>query len=62
MDSKLIYVVYGDQARNMVREALEKLDPLAGLPRSAVVGLKPNLVVAKPSSSGRPLRSTWSKD
>ena len=52
MDSKCVYVIYGDQARTMTREALEKLKPLAGLPRSAVVGLKPNLVVAKPSSSG----------
>jgi len=47
-----VYVIYTDRPRTAVREALHRLDPAAGWAPSAVVGLKPNLVVAKPSSSG----------
>ncbi|NMA65032.1 MAG: DUF362 domain-containing protein [Clostridiaceae bacterium] len=36
----------------MVKEVLEKADLQALIPRNVTIGIKPNLVVAKPSSSG----------
>ena len=47
-----INVIYGDRPREMILKALLKLDLASSLDPSMTVGLKPNLVVPKPSSSG----------
>ncbi|HBR29233.1 MAG TPA: iron-sulfur cluster-binding protein, partial [Firmicutes bacterium] len=52
MQKKQITVVYGEQPREMVVTLLTRLRPEEGLPRNAKIGLKPNLVLEKPASSG----------
>ena len=52
MQPDRVYVMYGREVGKMVREALDTLRPFDHLPRSARIGLKPNLVVAKRSDSG----------
>lgn len=47
-----IYIAYGDTPSQMVKTLLEKMDPLANSDRSLRIGIKPNLVVAKPADSG----------
>lgn len=47
-----IYVIYGDNPKNMILELLSKIEPEKGLPHDTKIGIKPNLVVAKPSTSG----------
>ncbi|HHU49008.1 MAG: DUF362 domain-containing protein [Caldicoprobacterales bacterium] len=47
-----IYVIYGDNPKSMILELLGKIRPEEGLPQQAKIGIKPNLVVAKPSASG----------
>jgi uncharacterized protein (DUF362 family) len=47
-----IHVIYGDNPKSMILELLDKIHPEAGLPKQAKIGIKPNLVLAKPSSSG----------
>ncbi len=51
MDNRII-VTYGDDPMRMTKELLEaaKLDQM--IPKGALVGLKPNLVVAKPAETG----------
>ncbi len=51
MDNKII-VTYGENARKMVRDVLERADLNKLIPQNARIGIKPNLVVSKPSSSG----------
>ncbi|MGB4736371.1 MAG: DUF362 domain-containing protein, partial [Bacillota bacterium] len=47
-----IQVIYGDNPKQMVKELLEAIRPEDGLGKNALIGIKPNLVVAKPASSG----------
>lgn len=48
----MLHVIYGSKPKDMVRELLTAMKPEKGLEKEALIGLKPNLVVAKPSSSG----------
>jgi len=47
-----IRIIYGDNPGNMVKELLEAIKPEEEIEKNALIGIKPNLVVAKPSSSG----------
>lgn len=47
-----IYVTYGDKPKRMVKELLAQIKPEAEIDKNALIGIKPNLVVAKPASSG----------
>ena len=46
-----IRIIYGDNPRQMVRQLLDVIKPDEEIKRGALIGIKPNLVVAKPSSS-----------
>ena len=52
MQNENIYVIYGDNPKSMILEILGSINPVQDIPRHARSGIKPNLVVAKPSSSG----------
>ncbi len=52
LELNAVYVMYGNEPRAMVREALERVGLSSHMKPSMRVGLKPNLVVPKPSSSG----------
>jgi len=47
-----IYVIYGDNPKQMVKELLEVIKPEEETDKNTLIGIKPNLVVAKPSGSG----------
>lgn len=47
-----IRIIYGDNPKQMVKELLEVIKPEEEIDKTALIGIKPNLVVAKPSSSG----------
>ncbi|HHW00961.1 MAG TPA: DUF362 domain-containing protein [Clostridiaceae bacterium] len=47
-----IRIIYGDDPKQMVKELLEVIRPEEEIDKNALIGIKPNLVVAKPSSSG----------
>ena len=47
-----IRIIYGDNPRQMVKALLEAIRPEEEIDKGALIGIKPNLVVAKPSSSG----------
>ena len=47
-----IRIIYGDNPRQMVKELLEVIRPEEEIDENALIGIKPNLVVAKPSRSG----------
>jgi uncharacterized protein (DUF362 family) len=47
-----IRIIYGDDPRQMVKELLEVIRPEEEIGKDALIGIKPNLVVAKPSDSG----------
>ncbi len=47
-----IIVIYGDRPRDMVKTLLDQARPEQGLDKQALIGIKPNLVVAKPHTSG----------
>lgn len=47
-----LFVTYGSSPREMADAVLEQSGFLAGADRSISIGIKPNLVVAKPASSG----------
>ncbi|NLY44091.1 MAG: DUF362 domain-containing protein [Clostridiaceae bacterium] len=48
-----IRIIYGDNPKQMVKELLEVVKPEEEIiNKNALIGIKPNLVVAKPSSSG----------
>lgn len=51
MDNRII-VTYGENVRKIVRDVLEKADLNGMIPSNSNIGIKPNLVVSKPSSSG----------
>ncbi len=45
-------VIYGDNPKQMVKELLAEIKPETEIDKKALIGIKPNLVVAKPASSG----------
>lgn len=47
-----LYVSYGQHGLEMVKELLHKVDVAKKIPSGARIGLKPNLVVARPSQEG----------
>lgn len=47
-----IRVIYGDNPESMVNEILNNIKPEEEIDKNALIGIKPNLAVAKPSSSG----------
>ncbi|MGI5859854.1 MAG: DUF362 domain-containing protein [Tepidanaerobacteraceae bacterium] len=47
-----IYVRYGDNPKVMIKEVLSSLKIASHIKKDALIGIKPNLVVAKPSTSG----------
>ncbi len=47
-----IVVIYGDTPRIMVKALLDETRPEQGVDKQALIGIKPNLVVAKPHTSG----------
>jgi len=47
-----IRIIYGDNPKQMVKKLLEVIKPEEEIEKNALIGIKPNLVVAKPSSSG----------
>ena len=47
-----IRIIYGDNPGQMVKELLEAIKPEAEIAEDTLIGIKPNLVVAKPSDSG----------
>lgn len=52
MTKKDIYVIYGDQPKKMIKELLSALEIEKAIDKNAKIGIKPNLVLAKPASSG----------
>ena len=50
--NKRIIVTYGEDAWQMTKDVLESAQLEKMIPKGACVGIKPNLVVAKPSSTG----------
>lgn len=53
MSSDSLYIMYGDRPRDMIKEILDKMDITKDIPeKDSLIGIKPNLVLAKPSSSG----------
>lgn len=52
INAKDIYVIYGNEPKKMVSELLTNLKIEKNLDKKTKIGIKPNLVVAKPSSSG----------
>ncbi len=47
-----LYVKYGSEGFKMAVSVMKKMDIASEIPEGAVIGIKPNLVVAKPSASG----------
>ncbi len=47
-----IYVSYGNNPKEMIQEILSSIKVEQYIKKNAVIGIKPNLVVAKPASSG----------
>lgn len=52
MNSNDIYVIYGDKGREMVKRLLGTIKVEEEIDKDALIGLKPNLVVAKKPESG----------
>jgi uncharacterized protein (DUF362 family) len=50
--SDKIFVIYGANPESMVKQLLEQIRPEQGLDQNALIGIKPNLVVPKPHTSG----------
>lgn len=48
----MLHVIYGKDPFSMVRELLESMNPEKEWNKNALIALKPNLVVSKPSDSG----------
>ena len=47
-----LYVIYGENAREMAYTLMQTAGPAKGLDRNAKIVLKPNLVVARPHTTG----------
>lgn len=52
MKQEDIYVIYGSTPKEMIKEVLSKIKIEETIDKNARIGIKPNLVVAKPSTSG----------
>ena len=52
MKSNIIHIIYGDEPKVMIKELLNEIKPEEEIDKSLLIGIKPNLVVAKPSSLG----------
>lgn len=53
MDANLIYIIYGNNPKSMIKEILKELNLESEIPsKNSLIGIKPNLVVAKPYTSG----------
>jgi uncharacterized protein (DUF362 family) len=52
MNNKDIHVIYGNKPKKMIKELLSSLNLEASIDKKAKIGIKPNLILAKPSSSG----------
>ena len=51
LDNKIV-ITYGDDPQRMTKEILEAVHLADQIPKGALIGLKPNLVVAKPAETG----------
>lgn len=49
---KGLLIIYGNRPREMVKKLLYEIDPVKELSKNSIIGLKPNLVLAKPATSG----------
>jgi uncharacterized protein (DUF362 family) len=52
IDNNKIRIIYGDNPRQMVKDLLEVIRPEEEIEKDALIGIKPNLVVARPSIYG----------
>jgi len=52
MDTDRIYIKYGNKPKEMIFDLLSNIKIEDHIDRNALIGIKPNLVVAKPSTSG----------
>lgn len=53
MTKDLLYIIYGNKPQVMVQKALDEAHILDDLPdKNSLIGIKPNLVVAKPANLG----------
>lgn len=52
MNTNDIHVIYGNQPDKMIKELLTNLQIEKWIDKNSKIGIKPNLVLAKPSSSG----------
>ncbi len=53
MTKDLLYIIYGSKPQEMIHKALDQANILEDLPdKKALIGIKPNLVVAKPANLG----------
>lgn len=52
MDKNDLIITYGTNVAKMTKQVLEKADLASRIPANAKIGIKPNLVVAKPHDSG----------
>lgn len=53
MNRDLLYIMYGSEPKKMVQRALEETNILEDIPhKNSLIGIKPNLVVAKPAELG----------
>jgi len=52
MDYKSIYVMYGSDGKEIVKQLLNEIKLEEDIPKDALIALKPNLVVAKKPESG----------
>ncbi len=49
---KSIYIKYGSDGKEMAQSLMQQMNIASEIPENALIGIKPNLVVAKPSASG----------
>lgn len=52
MSKNKLAVIYGSSPREMTKRLLDEINPPINIEKTALIGLKPNLVLAKPASSG----------
>lgn len=52
MEKNEIHVIYGSSPKSMVLELLQKIKPETDIKPEMLIGIKPNLIVAKPSTEG----------
>jgi uncharacterized protein (DUF362 family) len=52
MDKEELIITYGTAVAKMTQQVLEKADLASMIPKDAQIGIKPNLVVAKPHETG----------